>query len=86
MATPNEVVGGYTKEVACLRCRGPRWVRVDVPEPYTCQRCRMVLAGRPTVDPVSKLSPEARKAAGERLNRQRQQGREQSNFEIGGER
>ena len=65
----NAVAGGYTKEVHCGRCAGLRWVRVDVPEPYTCQRCRMVLAGRPTIDPVSKMSPEARQEARERMKR-----------------
>src|ERR1700730_1872921 len=40
MADGNRIAGGYTKEVHCGRCQGLRWVRVDVPEPYTCQRCR----------------------------------------------
>jgi hypothetical protein len=61
------VAGGYTKDVHCARCRGARWVRVDTPEPYTCQRCRMALAGRPTDDPVgSPAQQAARKAAGAR--------------------
>lgn len=66
--TSNDVLGGYTKEVHCSRCKGPRWVRVDTPEPYKCQRCRLVAAGRPADDPLGSVrQQEARKAAGERL-------------------
>jgi hypothetical protein len=50
--TPNEILGGYTKAVLCGRCHKRRWIRVDVLEPYTCQRCRMALAKRPVVDPL----------------------------------
>ena len=82
MADGNRIAGGYTKEVHCGRCQGLRWVRVDVPEPYTCQRCRMVLAGRPTVDPVSPMSPEARQAARERMNRVRTERRSQGESET----
>lgn len=40
-----------TREVTCQRCRHARWTALQTP--YTCQRCRMVLAGTPNViDPV----------------------------------
>ena len=66
--TQNEVLGGYTKEVTCARCEGIRWVRVDIPIPYTCQRCRRVLEGRPAADP---LATEAQREAGKRLAKRR---------------
>jgi len=63
-----KALGGYTKEVKCARCEGLRWVEVSVPEPYTCQRCRRVLEGRPAQDP---LVTEAQREAGKRLAKQR---------------
>ena len=74
MPRGHKVEGGYTKEVSCDRCRGIRWVRVDVLEPYKCQRCRRFLEGRPADDPLHGaatrvLTPEQRQAAGERLRR-----------------
>ncbi len=69
-----------TVEVICARCQETKWVpdpiipltadgRVAGPPiplelPYTCQRCRAVLAGRSAPDP---LPTEARRAAGARL-------------------
>jgi len=63
-----------TAEVICARCRRLRWVpdpiipltpdaRVAGPPiplvlPYTCQRCRAVLAGQRATDPL--VSPERR--------------------------
>jgi hypothetical protein len=63
-----------TAEVVCARCRGLRWApdpiipltpdgRVAGPPiplvlPYTCHRCRAVLAGQRATDPL--VSPERR--------------------------
>jgi len=76
-----------TVEVVCARCHGTKWVpdplipltadgRVVGPPiplvlPYTCHRCRAVLAGRNAVDPIveapSPAQVAARAAAGARL-------------------
>ena len=76
-----------TVEVVCVRCHGTKWVpdplipltadgRVAGPPiplalPYTCHRCRAVLAGRNAVDPLveapSPAQVAARAAAGARL-------------------
>jgi hypothetical protein len=36
-----------TREVVCQRCGNARWRAAAMP--YTCQRCQMVLAGKPNV-------------------------------------
>ena len=76
-----------TVEVVCVRCQGTKWVpdplipltadgRVAGPPvplvlPYTCHRCRAVLAGRNAVDPIVEAPTPAqvasRVAAGARL-------------------
>jgi hypothetical protein len=76
-----------TVEVVCVRCRGTKWVpdplipltadgRVAGPPiplalPYTCHRCRAVLAGRNAVYPIVEAPSAAlvasRAAAGARL-------------------
>jgi len=54
--------------VTCNRCSEPRWPFGPVVEPYTCQRCREVLAGGNAIDPCpSAAQAAARTAAGERL-------------------
>lgn len=51
----------------CQRCSQERWPDPGYMEPYTCQRCRAVLAGRPADDPLgSPAQQAARKAAGAR--------------------
>jgi hypothetical protein len=80
MPTPNEVAGGYTKDVTCRRCHGTRWVRVDVLEPYTCQRCRRVLAGRPAIDPLGtpKQQEQGRRLAQTRAQQRFQRGKSET--------
>ena len=76
-----------TVEVVCVRCHGTKWVpdplipltadgRVAGPAiplalPYTCHRCRAVLAGRNAVDLLAEAPTPAqvaaRAAAGARL-------------------
>jgi len=76
-----------TVEVVCVRCHGTKWVpdplipltpdgRVAGPPiplalPYTCHRCRAVLAGRNALDPLSKEPTEPQRAARLRLARAR---------------
>ena len=66
-----------TTEVACARCAGQRWILVrpaTAPDPYTCLRCRAVLAGRNASDSVgSQAQQDARAQAGERLRERRAQ-------------
>src|SRR6266446_6543438 len=53
--------------VCCARCRQERWPGA-VTGPYTCQRCREVMAGGNAVDPCpSAAQRAARTVAGERL-------------------
>jgi hypothetical protein len=82
-----------TVEVVCVRCHGTKWVpdplipltadgRVAGPpiplvRPYTCHRCRTVLAGRNAIDPLGKEPTEAQRVARQRFARARQ-GRPQS--------
>ena len=55
------------RSAICTRCGGERWPDAVPEGPYTCQRCRAVLAGRPADDPLgSPAQQAARKAAGER--------------------
>jgi hypothetical protein len=72
-------LGQRTVEVVCARCHGTKWVpdpvlplttdgRVAGPPiplvlPYTCHRCRAVLAGRNAVDPIVEAPTPAQVAA-----------------------
>jgi hypothetical protein len=50
-----------TTRVTCVRCHEERWT--SLPEPYTCQRCRAVLAGqRNVVDPLPSEAQRASRA------------------------
>ena len=52
-------------EAVCSRCTQMRWPDPGHAEPYVCQRCRAVLAGKNAVDPLgSPAQQEARKRAG----------------------
>jgi hypothetical protein len=56
--------------VKCARCREDRWPfgGVAKTDPFVCQRCREVLAGRPNVrDPASSEAAAAWTAAGRRV-------------------
>ena len=77
-----------TVEVVCVRCHGTKWVPdplipltadgrragppIPLALPYTCHRCRAVLAGRNAVDPLGKTPTEAQRVARLRLARSRQ--------------
>jgi hypothetical protein len=76
-----------TVEVVCVRCHGTKWVPdplipltadgrragppIPLELPYTCHRCRAVLAGRNAVDPSAApptpVQVAARAASGARL-------------------
>jgi hypothetical protein len=77
----------HTEEVRCVRCRGQRWIpvpyipldsrgRVTGPavdlRPYTCTRCRAVLAGRNVADPLGKEPSEAQLEVRRRFTEARQ--------------
>ena len=51
-----------TREVTCTRCGEPRWPTRPT-DPYTCQRCREVLAGGNAVDPLPTEAQRAARAA-----------------------
>lgn len=72
MMDADNVVRQLTVEVVCSRCQGARWLPdpiipltpdgrvagplIPVVLPYTCHRCRAVLAGQRATDPL--VSPE----------------------------
>lgn len=52
-------------EATCHRCKETRWPDPGHAEPYMCQRCRAVLAGKNAVDPLgSPAQQAARREAG----------------------
>jgi hypothetical protein len=87
------VMSQQTVEVTCARCQSTRWIPdpliptdargrvtaspIPLAHPYTCVRCRAVLAGRNALDPVSTqtaLSP-ARLAALQKARKSLRTGR-----------
>lgn len=76
-----------TVEVVCVRCQRTKWVPdplipltadgrragppIPLELPYTCHRCRAVLAGRNASDPLGKAPTEAQRAARLRFARAR---------------
>ena len=56
-----------TREVTCQRCGHARWTALQTP--YTCQRCREVLAGGNARDP---LAPPTTEQQRQTLDRARQ--------------
>ncbi len=76
-----------TEEVRCARCRHPRWILLrgdaPVPDAYTCQRCRAVLAARNAVDPLQPPATEARRAAAAKGRAARRQRRATTDVDPG---
>jgi hypothetical protein len=72
---PTPITKEITMQINCFRCGQERWPTTAI-QPYTCQRCREVLAGGNAIDPARNLSPTpaqeaARKKAAARLAAQR---------------
>jgi hypothetical protein len=80
----NEPDLSKTKQSQCVRCDGDRWIPAGVREPYTCQRCRSVLAGKNVADPLGSVAQRAALVkARQRLPQRRGEGPEGHNPEGG---
>ncbi len=86
-STRNELDASKTVQVRCVRCDGDRWIPAVVPEPYTCQRCRAVLARKNAADPLGTVGQRAALAkARQRLLQRRGEGLKGLNPEGGASR